>query len=136
MKYMSTVLFLLLLFLTTQSSQAQSGDGYTITRSTIDGGGLTQATGGEYTLSGTIGQPDAGLATGGGYRLQGGFWHMPSDGIPTAVQLSDGGTLLPPRRIVGILWLVLVCFTGIVLRHANESVNQPHMPTHPNSNSL
>jgi len=39
----------------------------------IDGGGGT-STGGEYSLSGTIGQPDAGILTGGDYRLNGGFW--------------------------------------------------------------
>jgi hypothetical protein len=40
---------------------------------TADGGGGT-ASGGPYTLSGTIGQPDAGTLTGGGYTLGGGFW--------------------------------------------------------------
>jgi hypothetical protein len=30
--------------------------------------------GGGYTLGGTAGQPDAGLLTGGGYTLAGGFW--------------------------------------------------------------
>jgi len=42
--------------------------------STIDGGGGTSA-GGDYTFSGTIGQPDAGgPMTGGNYSLAGGFW--------------------------------------------------------------
>ncbi|MCE7972923.1 MAG: hypothetical protein DYG92_01170 [Leptolyngbya sp. PLA1] len=40
---------------------------------TIDGGGGT-STGGTYSLSGTIGQPDAGVMTGGTYTLSGGFW--------------------------------------------------------------
>ncbi|MGH2522718.1 MAG: hypothetical protein ACRDH2_09480 [Anaerolineales bacterium] len=40
---------------------------------TVDGGG-GQSTGGNYTLSGTIGQPDAGATSGGGYTLIGGFW--------------------------------------------------------------
>jgi hypothetical protein len=40
----------------------------------VDGGGGT-STGGVYTLSGTIGQPDASAAmTGGAYTLTGGFW--------------------------------------------------------------
>lgn len=30
--------------------------------------------GGAYTLGGTLGQPDAGLMTGGDYALGGGFW--------------------------------------------------------------
>ena len=37
------------------------------------GGGGT-STGGVYSVSGTIGQPDAGLLTGGSYTLAGGFW--------------------------------------------------------------
>ena len=54
---------------------AQSGNGYTVTRWTVDGGGGSSSTGGNYTLAGTIGQPDAGPAlTGGGYVLAGGFW--------------------------------------------------------------
>ena len=40
---------------------------------TVDGGGGTSG-GGGYTVSGTIGQPDAGEMSGDGYVLQGGFW--------------------------------------------------------------
>jgi hypothetical protein len=47
---------------------------YTIDWLTIDGGGAMQSTGGTYTLGGTIGQPDAGLLSGGSYELGGGFW--------------------------------------------------------------
>ena len=39
---------------------------------TIDGGGGT-STGGQYTLTGTIGQPDAAWSIGGTYELLGGF---------------------------------------------------------------
>lgn len=54
---------------------AQSGGGYDLSWNTIDGGGGT-STGGAYTLSGTIGQPDAGTLSspGGTYTLNGGFW--------------------------------------------------------------
>jgi hypothetical protein len=55
---------------TALSASAQT---YSIDWYTIDGGGGTSS-GGPYTLSGTIGQPDAGLHTGGGYTLVGGFW--------------------------------------------------------------
>lgn len=42
---------------------------------TIDGGGHASATGGPYTLAGTMGQPDAGpIMAGGPYSLSGGFW--------------------------------------------------------------
>ena len=61
---------LILLALTPGLVQAQS---YAIPWWTVDGGGGTSS-GGGYTLSGTIGQPDAGVMGGGGYTLTGGFW--------------------------------------------------------------
>jgi hypothetical protein len=53
--------------------QARSGDSYDLSWWTVDSGGGI-ASGGPYTLGGTIGQPDAGTLTGGGYTLGGGFW--------------------------------------------------------------
>ena len=51
-----------------------AGAQVTIPWSTIDSGGGTSS-GGSFVLSGTIGQPDAGLPmTGGGFTLTGGFW--------------------------------------------------------------
>ena len=41
---------------------------------TVDGGGGTLVGAGDLSLSGTIGQPDSGLLTGGAYSLGGGFW--------------------------------------------------------------
>ncbi|MHC4697850.1 MAG: dockerin type I domain-containing protein [Planctomycetota bacterium] len=41
---------------------------------TIDGGGDMWSTGGDFELSGTIGQPDAGVMTGDVFELSGGFW--------------------------------------------------------------
>ncbi len=42
---------------------------------TVDGGGAMFTTGGDFELSGTIGQPDAGaIMTGGDFELAGGFW--------------------------------------------------------------
>ena len=67
-----------LLVSTTTSALAQT---YSIDWFTIDGGGGT-STGGAYSLSGTIGQPDAGEPmTGGNYSLIGGFWVLPI-GVP------------------------------------------------------
>ena len=55
---------------------------------TIDGGGGT-STGGVYSVSGTIGQSDAGgPMTGGPYSLVGGFW-----ALPIAVQSSNAPAL-------------------------------------------
>ena len=49
-------------------------DEFQITRSTIDGGGVMFSVGGDFELSGTIGQPDAGVMEGDGFTLTGGFW--------------------------------------------------------------
>jgi hypothetical protein len=42
---------------------------------TIDSGGGT-STGGVYSVSGTIGQPDADTMSGGNFSLAGGFWSL------------------------------------------------------------
>jgi hypothetical protein len=52
---------------------AQNSNSYDLSWSTIDGGGGTSIVR-TYVLSGTIGQPDAGLLNGGSYTLAGGFW--------------------------------------------------------------
>ena len=49
-------------------------DDFEISRSTVDGGGVMRSTGGDFELSGTIGQPDAGTMSGEGFDLTGGFW--------------------------------------------------------------
>ncbi len=55
---------------------------------TIDGGGGV-STGGVFTVSGTIGQPDAGpTMTGGNFSLTGGFWSFLS-----VVQTPGASTL-------------------------------------------
>src|SRR6185503_17568854 len=74
-----------LVFLLCRSADAQQ---YTIAWFTIDGGGGT-STGGVFSVSGTIGQPDAGgPMTGGNYSLTGGFWALPG-----VIQMPDGPTL-------------------------------------------
>ena len=53
---------------------AQTSNGYDLTWWTVDGGGDT-ATGGGFTLSGTVGQPEPGpMLTGGDFKLTSGFW--------------------------------------------------------------
>jgi hypothetical protein len=47
---------------------AQTGGGFDLTWSTVDGGGFTFSSGSGYELGGTIGQPDAGEASGGATR--------------------------------------------------------------------
>jgi len=74
-KLVLSALFLLisLTLLTVVPILAQTGGGYDLTWNSIDSGGGTSS-GGNYLLSGTIGQSDAGLATGGFYSLRSGFW--------------------------------------------------------------
>ena len=77
------------------------GQSYTIDWSTVDGGGGA-STGGVYTVTGTIGQSDAGTMSGGNNTVQGGFW-----GIIAAVQ-TPGAPLLSIARTatntVAVLW--------------------------------
>lgn len=81
------VMLAAVLLLSTLCTHAQI---YSIDWHTIDGGGGT-STGGVYSVSGTIGQPDAGTLNGSGYTLNGGFWgllsivHTPSAPLLTIV---------------------------------------------------
>jgi hypothetical protein len=79
------------------AARAQSGGPYEITSWTIDGGGVVNATGGSYTLSGTIGQPDAGpRQSGGAFDLDGGFW-------PAAIEVvSCPADLAAPFGVLNI----------------------------------
>ena len=80
--------YCLLFLLCASSSSAQS---YSIDWFTIDGGGGT-STGGVYSVTGTIGQPDAGSPmTGGNFSVTGGFWSLLS------VVQSPGAPLLSIR---------------------------------------
>ncbi len=71
--WLTLTLLILLATLGLTSANAQTGGGYDLTWSTIDGGGGISS-GGGYSLSGTIGQPDAGSLNGGNFTLAGGFW--------------------------------------------------------------
>jgi hypothetical protein len=88
-----------LLCLTTCGVHAQN---VTIDWFTMDGGGGT-STGGVYTIQGTIGQPDAGLMSGGSYSLVGGFWSIASAiQTPGAPRLTV--TRNPSTGAVTISW--------------------------------
>jgi len=75
---------------------------YSIDWYKIAGGGGT-STGGVYSVSGTIGQPDAsGAMSGGSYSLTGGFWSLISvvqtAGVPNLIIVPNGA------NSVKILW--------------------------------
>ena len=80
--------FVLLLVPLMLATQAVSAQNYSIDWFKISGGGGTSSNG-QYQVSGTIGQHDAGVTmTGGGYSLTGGFWSLLS-----VVQTAGGPTL-------------------------------------------
>ncbi len=84
-------------FLLSVFSFQASGQTYSIDWYKIAGGGGTSS-GGLYTVTGTIGQPDAGGAmTGGNYSLTSGFWSLISvaqtPGAPTLYISSSGNTV-------------------------------------------
>jgi hypothetical protein len=61
-------------------TKAQTGGPYDLSWNTVDGGGGTFSTGGTFSVGGTIGQPDAGVMSGGSFTLTGGFW--PAASVP------------------------------------------------------
>jgi len=96
----------------------------------VAGGGGT-STNGQYSVSGTIGQPDAGSMTGGNYSLTGGFWSAIA-----AVQ-TPGAPLLTitrntPPATVTILWPSPS--TGFGLQQ-NPDLNPANWVTVPPTNS-
>ena len=74
-------LFLLLILATLLligDVHANAAPEYRIDWWTIDGGGATASAGGDFILSGTIGQPENGTSSAGNFEVIGGFW---GDGI-------------------------------------------------------
>lgn len=60
------------------TAHAQSGGPYDLSWSTIDAGGAMEMSGGSFTLSGSIGQFDAGAGASGAFLLDAGFWALPA----------------------------------------------------------
>jgi hypothetical protein len=80
--------FIAILILAADAAFSASAQSYSINWYKVAGGGGT-STGGNYSVSGTIGQSDAsGVMTGGNYSLTGGFWALIS-----AVQTPGAPTL-------------------------------------------
>ena len=92
---------------------------YSLDWFTMDGGGGT-STGGVYSVSGMIGQPDAGVMSGGSYSLVGGFW-----GVVAAIQ-TPGAPLLSVERLGGsvrVFWPLPA--TGFVLDQTASLASPP-----------
>ncbi len=71
-RFLRVSLLALLALLIPLAALAAAG-GYALPWWTVDAGGGSSS-GGNYTLNGTLAQPDAGTLTGGSYALEGGFW--------------------------------------------------------------
>jgi hypothetical protein len=112
---MKNILLILGLLLLPGISHAQS---YAIDWYKVAGGGGT-CTNGQYSLSGTIGQPDASTAmVGGGYSVVGGFWSLISvvqtAGTPDLVVTHSGNNVI-------VSWLD----TGSYTLQQNPNVANP-----------
>jgi hypothetical protein len=83
--------------------------GYSLDWWSVDGGGGTSA-GGSFILSGTVGQPDAGIMTGGQYTLSGGFWGviagLPSPGAPDLIVTRSNATVVVSWQLPAEGWLL------------------------------
>jgi len=66
--------FFMGLFVVAIAAESARAQNFEINWFTIDGGGVMDAAGGPFVLSGTTGQPDAGDSAGGPFVLRGGFW--------------------------------------------------------------
>ena len=109
-----------LLLATAAAALAQSSPRFTITKSTIDGGGAGSAAVSRFALTGTTGQADAApvpASAGGRFNLQPGFW-----GQVTLVQIPGAPELtMRPSRLPGyaiLAWPVSV--TGYVLQQSPD----------------
>ncbi len=73
-RFLLIIYLTLLLFGLASPVLAQPSATYDLSWWTIDNGGVAGLPAGSYSLSGTAGQPDAGLLSAGSYDLAGGFW--------------------------------------------------------------
>lgn len=104
MKSLISVAVLLLVFASTAYPQSYSIDWCKV----ADGGGTSA--GGAYTVSGTIGQPDAGAMSGGNYSLTGGYW-----ALIAAVQQPGAPLLVITRSGPNVILSWSATATGFVL---------------------
>jgi hypothetical protein len=69
------------------SAFAQSG--FDLSWRTVDCGGALSLSGGGFSFSTTTGQPDAGVMSGDGFELAGGFWPGVLPGTPAPTPRSS-----------------------------------------------
>jgi hypothetical protein len=101
-------------------------DPLAVSRWTVDGGGTGFVAVGSFIVGGTIGQPDAGLLSGTGFSIAGGFW-IP--GAPSPVGVGgegdpDAGTAPLVLAIYPASPNPLRTFTRIVFELPDERMGQ------------
>jgi hypothetical protein len=69
---------------------APGGRSFDLSWHTIDGGGGMFSTADGLSLGGTIGQPDTGVMTGGGFAITAGFWPAAGGAAPCPWDCADG----------------------------------------------
>jgi hypothetical protein len=80
-RLLPVILVIVALLAVTSLLLAQS-EGFKAPWHTIAGGGGTSSDGARFSLSGTIGQTEAGTSTdGNGFTLRGGFWNEDPAGL-------------------------------------------------------
>lgn len=104
---------------------AQAGGGFNMSWFTVDDGGGT-STGGSYTWSATIGQPDAGTLSNGRFTFVGGFWGVAAS-TPTPGPIIVGhvvwqGRLNQPNNLQRLP-------ITLTLKSATTEINYPTQNT-------
>lgn len=112
---MKKILILLIALLSFGTAAAQD---YTMESYSVDSGGATVTSGGDYLLGGAIGQHDTSALAGGDYTISSGFW--PEDvSIPLVVALSNASATVQTVFYFSLLLLILAGITArMVWRHA------------------
>jgi hypothetical protein len=114
---MKSFMKFLLLLLTVSIGYSQS---FTLGPSAVGGGGGTSS-GGSFSVSGTIGKPDAGQMSGGSFSLAGGF-----GAVVSAVQTIGAPFLAVTRseNTVTLSWLSSSA-SGFVLQQNSAGLENP-----------
>ena len=111
---------------------AQSGGGYHVNWHTVDGGGVMFATGGQYAVSGTIGQPDAGPLSGGDYCVEGGFWVFPAQPPAPQTPAADPfGSHVDKNRYISMVIPAEGAGQETAIRVRLTSLHHPASPANP-----
>ena len=89
---------------------------------TIDGGGGTSS-GGGFSLTATIGQPDAGDCAGGAFALGGGFWGAAA-GV-ACYPNCDGSTTAPVLNVLDFACFLNRFAAGDTYANCDHSTTPP-----------